>query len=134
MTLLQSVADTTQAAIGVSPVIYTSNALWNGAAGGSTAFSTKSRPRASLGVVCPTIPLAWSTWTLWQNADNGNVPGIPFSADLDQSNGPALPNYSDTTPPVLTLPSTITTDATSPQGAVVSYSVRATIPIMRPAS
>jgi hypothetical protein len=34
----------------------------------------------------------------------------------------------DTTPPVLALPGTITIDATSPQGAVVSYTVTATDP------
>jgi hypothetical protein len=34
--------------------------------------------------------------------------------------------FADTTPPALTLPGTVTVDATSPQGAIVSYPAKAT--------
>src|SRR5207244_154184 len=52
--------------------------------------------------------------------------------DSDDTNSPVSSNFQvvvkDVTPPTLSLPSTITVDATSPSGAVVTYSVTATDP------
>ena len=90
---LQMAANTIQAALGVSPVIYSSAVFWNGSVG-STAFGGDPLWVANWAVNCPNIPLGWSTWTLWQYADNGTVSGIPSSVDLDQSNGPTLPIYN----------------------------------------
>lgn len=125
---LQTVVHTIQAALGVSPVIYTTAGFWNSRVGGSTAFAGDPLWVANWGVTCPHIPLGRTTWTLWQYSDLGSIPGIVGPVDLDQSNGPKLPIYTDTTPPVLTLPSTITMNAPSPAGAVVSYHVTATDP------
>lgn len=124
---LQTMVQTIQAALGVRPVIYTSANFWNNFVG-STAFSGNPLWIANWGVTCPNIPIGWNTWTVWQYTDLGSVPGIPGSVSLSQSNGPTLPIYTDTTPPVLTLPQTIITDATSPAGAVVTYQVSATDP------
>ncbi|GCE19719.1 GH25 family lysozyme [Dictyobacter kobayashii] len=129
---LQTAVHTIQAALGVSPVILTNTGFWEGI-GAPTAFSGNPLWIAQFGVPCPNIPSTWSTWGLWLYSDSGSVPGIAGSADLDQSNGPTLPIYADTTPPVLILPQTITTDATSPAGAVVTYQVSATDPDNPPA-
>jgi lysozyme len=90
---LQTMVQTIQAALGVSPVIYTAANFWNSPVQ-STAFSSNPLWIANWGVSCPHIPIGWSTWTVWQYADNGTVPGIIGSVDLNQSNGPTLPIFN----------------------------------------
>jgi hypothetical protein len=61
--------------------------------------------------------------------------GAVYASTVDFNAGGGVSAYAlssaDTTPPVITVPGTITTDATSPNGAVVTYSVSGPIPTMR---
>ncbi|HLK44844.1 MAG TPA: FG-GAP-like repeat-containing protein, partial [Acidimicrobiales bacterium] len=36
---------------------------------------------------CPNTPDQWPSWTMWQYADNGNIPGISGNVDRDMFNG-----------------------------------------------
>lgn len=60
---LQMVVNTIQAALGVSPVIYTSANYWNGSVS-STAFAGNPLWIADWLVNCPVTPEGWNTWTL----------------------------------------------------------------------
>jgi lysozyme len=85
---IQTWVSTVQAAIGRPPIIYTSPAIWAGLLSSPPSFGTLLWI-ANWNVSCPTVPSSWSTWTFWQHADNGSVPGIGFVVDLDEFNGSA---------------------------------------------
>jgi lysozyme len=91
---LQTAVDTVKTRLGVAPVIYTSPGFWDGSAGGSNAFAAVPLWVANWGVTCPSLPQGWSTWSLWQYADNGSVSGIGATVDLDRTYGPTLPIYN----------------------------------------
>lgn len=98
---LQVALDRVQSVLGVTPGIYTGPGWWNGNIG-STAFGRYPLWVANWGVTCPTVPMGWSTWQIWQYADNGHIGGIPATVDLDQM-----------VVPVVSRPTTIAFTATS---------------------
>ncbi len=102
---LQTAVNVIEGSLHVTPVIYTAPSWWNAnvsstAWGGDPLWVAYFRPD------CPSLPVGWSTWTLWQYTDTGMVTGIGSFVDLDRSNGAALPIYTGTEfllylPPVL---------------------------------
>ncbi len=79
----------------ITPAIYTGPAGWN-AGIGSPAFGADPLWVANWGVTCPSLPVGWNAWAIWQYADTGIVPGIVGTVDLDRSNGSVLPIYTGT--------------------------------------
>jgi lysozyme len=92
---VKSWLDTVQQALGVQPIVYTSNYLWNdetGGAGGDTTVPSAGYPLwiPNWSVPCPTIPTAWSSWLVWQTTDAGAVSGVPGTqTDVDDFNASA---------------------------------------------
>lgn len=70
---------------GRTPFIYVSPGFWPNL--GSPNESHYRLWVANWGVNCPNTPTGWSTWQMWQYADNGSVPGISGNVDLDRFNG-----------------------------------------------
>jgi lysozyme len=75
-----------QAGTGRTPMIYTAPGFWNSNVA-STGFGNLPLFTAQWGVTCPALPTGWSSWELWQYADNGTVSGVPGQVDLDEFNG-----------------------------------------------
>ncbi|MFT3765922.1 MAG: GH25 family lysozyme [Minicystis sp.] len=75
-----------QQATGKTPIIYTSPGLWPSLSG-SSQFSSATLWVAHWGASCPSVPSAWNSFSFWQYADNGHVPGIGPLVDLDRFNG-----------------------------------------------
>jgi len=68
------------------PFIYVSPGFWPNL--GSPNESHYRLWVANWGVSCPSLPAGgWSTWQMWQKADNGTVGGISGAVDLDEFNG-----------------------------------------------
>ncbi|MFT3839921.1 MAG: GH25 family lysozyme [Myxococcaceae bacterium] len=87
----QEFIDEIAAKTGRQTIIYTSPGIWSGF-GISTNFSANPLFVAHYlfctgGTCCPTMPSGWSSWVMWQYADNGSVPGISGNVDLDIFNG-----------------------------------------------
>jgi lysozyme len=81
-----------QAKTGRVPVVYTSARFWGtlGTPGPSpTPFQPYALWDAQWTTACPNMPAPWMTWTFWQYASTGTVPGISGMAnvDLDEYNG-----------------------------------------------
>ncbi len=70
---------------GRTPFIYVSPGFWPNL--GSPNESHYRLWVANWQVNCPNTPTGWSTWEMWQYADNGSVPGIGGAVDLDRFNG-----------------------------------------------
>jgi lysozyme len=73
-----------ETAIGAKPFVYTAAFMSNQI---GTALAAYPLWVANYGATCPSMPSGWSSWHFWQNADNGNVPGISGGVDLDQFDG-----------------------------------------------
>ena len=73
-----------EAALKVKPIVYTA-AFMSDVIG--TGFGGYTLWVANYGTTCPTMPSGWTDWHFWQNADNGNVPGISGNVDTDFFNG-----------------------------------------------
>ena len=70
---------------GRTPFIYVSPGFWP-----SLGSPNESHYRlwvANWQVTCPSLPTGWSSFQMWQYADNGSVPGISGNVDLDRFNG-----------------------------------------------
>jgi lysozyme len=67
------------------PFIYVSPGFWPNL--GSPNESHYRLWVANWGVTCPSLPAGWSTFQMWQTADNGSVGGISGAVDLDEFNG-----------------------------------------------
>jgi lysozyme len=67
------------------PFIYVSPGFWPNL--GSPNESHYRLWVANWQVTCPNTPTGWSTWQMWQKADNGSVSGISGAVDLDEFNG-----------------------------------------------
>lgn len=66
-------------------IIYTDMGFWNDAVGGSDAFSGHLLWLAQFNAEpSPTLPMGWSSYAIWQYADNGAIAGIEGSVDLDR--------------------------------------------------
>ncbi|HEY1586777.1 MAG TPA: GH25 family lysozyme, partial [Polyangia bacterium] len=75
-----------EAKTGRSPFIYVSPGFWPNL--GSPNESHYRLWVANWGVTCPSLPAGgWSTFQMWQKADNGSVSGISGNVDLDEFNG-----------------------------------------------
>src|SRR5436305_498109 len=72
---------TVEQALGKTPILYTNPSFWAGL--GTSSFGRFPLWIAEYGVTSPKIPEGWSTWTFWQDSDNGSVPGIATPVDLD---------------------------------------------------
>jgi len=71
---------------GRTPFIYVSPGFWPNL--GSPNESHYRLWVANWGVSCPSLPAGgWSTWQMWQKADNGSVAGISGAVDTDEFNG-----------------------------------------------
>ncbi|MGW0872976.1 lysozyme [Streptomyces sp. NPDC002740] len=74
---IRAFSDEVHRLTGRRPVIYTTTHWWNLCTGGSGAFAADhplwiARHRAS---DAGTPPAGWPTWTFWQYADSGSLPG-----------------------------------------------------------
>jgi lysozyme len=74
-----------EAKTGRTPFIYVSPGFWPNV--GSPNESHYRLWVANWQVNCPNTPTGWSTWQMWQYADNGSVSGISGAVDLDRFNG-----------------------------------------------
>jgi lysozyme len=93
---LHTTVNVIHAALGVWPVIYTTNSFWTASAGNDATFTADPLWLAVYQATPPTaaqVPASnWggNGWTLWQRSASGSVPGIAGPADLDE-NGAPLP-------------------------------------------
>ncbi len=80
----------------VRAVIYMTEAFWNSYMGDTRWFADNGYQVlwiAHWGTADPAVPAAsWAghSWTMWQYADCGKVPGISHCVDLDRFRGPDL--------------------------------------------
>ncbi len=86
---LSTCANRIQAVTGRTPVIYTSPSFWTTSVA-STNFSGFPLWIANWGVTCPSLPVGWTNWAIWQYSDTGTVSGISGAVDLDELNGTLL--------------------------------------------
>jgi GH25 family lysozyme M1 (1,4-beta-N-acetylmuramidase) len=89
-----------QAQTGRLPIIYAPPGWWSDCTGGSAAFGQVPSwvpDYSSTG--SPSLPAGWTSWTLWQYASTGTVPGIQDSGHTDLDQAPALlkPAYQQQT-------------------------------------
>ncbi|HEY1693376.1 MAG TPA: GH25 family lysozyme [Polyangiaceae bacterium] len=73
-----------KASTGKTPIIYTSEGTYPITA---TTFDTYDLWAANYTTGCPAMPVGWTKWVFWQNADNGSVGGISGGVDTDEYNG-----------------------------------------------
>ncbi|HEY6463925.1 MAG TPA: GH25 family lysozyme, partial [Polyangiaceae bacterium] len=73
-----------KASTGKTPIIYTSSGTYPISA---TTFDTYDLWVANYTSGCPSMPVGWSKWVFWQNADNGSIGGISGGVDTDEFNG-----------------------------------------------
>ncbi|HEY4121251.1 MAG TPA: GH25 family lysozyme [Byssovorax sp.] len=71
---------------GKTPIVYTSPGFFDGLSG-TAGFEHYTLWVANWQVTCPTVPLPWTGWTFWQDADDGTVAGVSGTVDTDQFNG-----------------------------------------------
>jgi lysozyme len=83
---VQAFAAAVKAKVGRPIIIYTGYYFWRDSVGD---------PRENLDaplwiaayIPTPLVPAAWPSWTFWQHADNGTIPGISGRVDTDYFNG-----------------------------------------------
>ncbi len=78
--------DAVQGATGRRPIIYVGKYFWQDNVGTSD-FSSYPLWLAAYVSGCPNTPNQWQSWTMWQYADNGHIPGIGGNVDRDMFNG-----------------------------------------------
>jgi lysozyme len=90
---LQTTVDVVKASLLVTPGIASGSTFlaWQT---GSTAFANNPLWIELFSSNCPTPPLPWNNWAIWQYSDLGTVPGINMSVDLDRTNGASPPVYA----------------------------------------
>jgi hypothetical protein len=71
-------------ATGKTPIIYTSEGTYPITA---TTYDTYDLWVANYTSGCPAMPVGWTSWVFWQNADNGSVSGISGGVDTDEYDG-----------------------------------------------
>lgn len=76
-------ADEYEARVGRLPVIYTSKTYW-GECVDSEAGAELPLWVSDWGSGPPELPTGWSTWTFWQTADDGTVPGVDGAVDMNE--------------------------------------------------
>lgn len=81
-TQIRAWLDAVQTATGRQPMIYTNADFWDDSVG-SEAFSEYPLWIAEYEVEEPRLPMGWTSWAYWQDANNGSVPGISGDTDTD---------------------------------------------------
>lgn len=76
-----------QAATGVTPIVYSGSYFWRDDVGGAKDESADPFWIAQYTTKCPSLPLPWQRWTLWQYSNRGSIAGIHGYVDLDKFNG-----------------------------------------------
>jgi GH25 family lysozyme M1 (1,4-beta-N-acetylmuramidase) len=76
------------AVTGRRPIVYASPSFWSGLGEPAVAADLWV---AHWGVICPSVPSAFSGWKLWQYTATGSVAGISGQADRSRFNG-SLPD------------------------------------------
>jgi lysozyme len=79
--------DRVQAALGVTPIVYTGKYFWRDEVGGPASFKPNPLWIAQYTSLCPDIPAPWTRWTFWQYTDSGSVNGISGPVDTNRFNG-----------------------------------------------
>ena len=82
---VQTWLDVVERGLGRRPIIYTGPAFWN--ANLTDGFGRYPLWVAEYGVSSPKPVKGWDAWTFWQHSENGSVPGIAGSVDLNYFNG-----------------------------------------------
>jgi lysozyme len=80
---------TVEALTGRTPVVYTARWFWDGFAGAAPVLGRYPLWVARYADAPGTLPAGWATWSFWQHAATGRVPGIPTPVDLNLSCGSA---------------------------------------------
>jgi GH25 family lysozyme M1 (1,4-beta-N-acetylmuramidase) len=106
VTWIHAFVNEVRAKSGKPMVIYTSSSWWNPCTGNSKAFSDQWLNVADWSGGSPSLPTGWGSWTFWQYADGGSVPGDQevFSGSLSQLAQLAKPTtgYGASQPSVVT--------------------------------
>jgi GH25 family lysozyme M1 (1,4-beta-N-acetylmuramidase) len=79
---IRGFVDQIKARTGRDATIYTNSNWWDSCTGDNSSFSANPLFIASYTALPPGLPAGWATWTLWQYADRGSLPG-----DQDVFNG-----------------------------------------------
>ncbi|MFI8933101.1 lysozyme [Streptomyces sp. NPDC053474] len=72
---IKSFSDEIMRRSGRRPVIYTTTKWWNDCTGASRAFGGHPLWLARWSAAPGPLPSGWSSWTFWQYADRGRLPG-----------------------------------------------------------
>lgn len=79
--------DHVEAALGVTPIIYTGRYFWNDNVGSSAFAGYPLWIAHYTSAACPNIPDAWGDWGFWQYSSTGRVDGIAGDVDMNRFNG-----------------------------------------------
>ncbi len=93
--------DRVQAALGVTPIVYTGKYFWRDEVGSPASFESSPLWIAQYTSLCPDLPGPWSKWTFWQYTSSGSVSGIAGHVDTNRFNGTLadLHAFVNATPP-----------------------------------
>lgn len=79
-----------EAALGRTPVVYTSPGFWEEIGGSDdtgTAFGRYPLWLAHWDAACPSLPGAWERWRFWQDGTDRTVPGVAGLVDTNWFDG-----------------------------------------------
>jgi lysozyme len=79
--------NTVEALGGRAPVVYTGLWYWNAFLAGTAEFAGQPLWIARYAEAPGLLPGGWRTWSFWQFAANGRVPGVPADVDVNLSCG-----------------------------------------------
>jgi lysozyme len=80
-------SDRIEAALGVTPLIYTAKYFWQDSVGAPDDFLDHPLWIANYTTDCPLIADPWTRWDFWQYTSTGSVAGITGNVDRDVWNG-----------------------------------------------
>lgn len=72
-----------ESGLGVRPIIYTSQSMWERMTENSELFSEYPLWVAHYNTDCPLVPGAWTTWTFHQYSSTGGIEG--YAGDIDKN-------------------------------------------------
>jgi lysozyme len=79
--------DHVEAALGVTPFIYTGKYFWQDNVASSDFVSYPLWHAQYTSAACPNIANQWSDWVIWQYTSSGSVDGISGNVDCNRWNG-----------------------------------------------
>jgi GH25 family lysozyme M1 (1,4-beta-N-acetylmuramidase) len=94
---IRAFVDEVKRRTGSPTLIYTTASWWNQCTGSTTAFGDQLLAVASYSSTPPTtLPTSWSSWTVWQYAASGSLPGDQdvFNGSLTQLNAMTIGHCS----------------------------------------